>query len=57
MARRPPARQLACAVLAQAAVADAEVADFVSRAKNFWNAWLQEYQKAGKDLYKRGCGW
>ncbi len=40
-----------------AAAADPQVADFIDRAGNFWAAWLKELGKAGKDLYKRGCGW
>jgi hypothetical protein len=40
-----------------AAGQDAEVADFVTRARNFWETWYVELEAAGDDLFKRGCGW
>ncbi len=48
---------LDAAWMKEAATADVEVADFVARAKNFWDAWFKAYNAAGKDLYARGCGW
>ena len=39
-----------------AASADPEIADFVSRAKDFWPSWIAENNKAG-DYFKIGCGW
>lgn len=43
--------------MARAAAADPEVADFVTRARDFWETWYAEYQAAGDTLYARGCGW
>jgi hypothetical protein len=43
--------------MAQAAATDADIADFVTRARDFWNTWYAEYQNAGDDLFQRGCGW
>ena len=40
-----------------AAAADADVADFVTRARDWYPTWLEEYQSAGDDLWERGCGW
>lgn len=44
-----------------AAAADADVADFVRRARNFETSWLQELARAGgtaeEDVYAEGCGW
>jgi len=40
-----------------AADADADVADFVVRANDFWPTWLDELDAAGADLWERGCGW
>ncbi len=41
----------------QAAEHDAEIADFVRRAKDFWPSYLAAAQAAGPDYYARGCGW
>lgn len=41
----------------RAAEQDAEIADFVRRAKDFWPTYLQAAQEAGPDYYARGCGW
>ena len=43
--------------MAHAAARDADIADFVTRARDFWNTWYDEYQNAGPDLFQRGCGW
>jgi hypothetical protein len=43
--------------MAEAAAADPDVADFVTRAKDFWPTWKAELQAAGTDLMARGCGW
>lgn len=40
-----------------AASTDPDVADFVTRAKDWYATWLVEYQSAGDDLWERGCGW
>lgn len=40
-----------------AADKDAEVADFVMRAKDFWTYWEAELKAHGPDVYKHGCGW
>jgi hypothetical protein len=40
-----------------AAKRDPQIADFVSRAQDFWTAWTDELEAAGPDLYQRGCGW
>lgn len=41
----------------RAAEDDPEIADFATRAEYFWPSWLEEYDKAGDDLFARGCGW
>jgi ABC-type sugar transport system substrate-binding protein len=43
--------------MAQAAAADPLIADFVTRARDFWPAWNAEMKAAGADLMARGCGW
>jgi hypothetical protein len=43
--------------MAEAAAAAADVADFVTRAGDWWNTWSEEYGAAGNDLWERGCGW
>jgi hypothetical protein len=45
------------AAMAAAAAKDADVADFVPRAQDFWGTWFQELKISGKDIYARGCGW
>ena len=40
-----------------AAARDPEITDFVTRARDFWGTWYGEFQAAGDDLFKRGCGW
>lgn len=40
-----------------AAEGDADVADFLKRAKDFSTWWLREYNAAGDDLFPIGCGW
>jgi hypothetical protein len=34
-----------------------DVADFVYRAKNWQETWMEEYSQAGDDLWSVGCGW
>ena len=41
----------------QAARQDAEVADFVRRAKDWAVTWLEAFNEAGPDYFARGCGW
>ncbi len=36
---------------------DAEVADFATRAQDFWRFWFDELAKVEGDLYAEGCGW
>jgi hypothetical protein len=36
---------------------DADVADFVPRAQDFWGTWFQALQDAPQDIYAVGCGW
>ena len=43
--------------MAAAAETDADVAEFVRHAKDFWGTWNETYVAAGDDLYARGCGW
>ncbi len=45
------------ACMKQAATEDAEIADFVTRALDFWPTWGAENSKAGSDYFARGCGW
>lgn len=45
------------AAMADAAVADEDVAEFVRHAEDFWGTWTETYEAAGDDLYARGCGW
>ena len=41
----------------EAAAEDAEVADFVRRARDFWASWFEATRGAGADYFARGCGW
>lgn len=43
--------------MAAAAAADEDVADFVTRARDFYGTWLAEYQAAGPEVFAEGCGW
>lgn len=43
--------------MADAAAADADVADFLTRARDFYATWLAEYESAGPDVFAEGCGW
>lgn len=43
--------------MADASAQDADVADFVARARNWYETWFAEYQAAGDDLWEEGCGW
>jgi hypothetical protein len=43
--------------MAQAAASDPEVADFVYRANDFYDAWLEAYEAAGPEVFAEGCGW
>ncbi len=43
--------------MAAAVAADADVADFVTRARDFYGTWLAEYQAAGPEVFAEGCGW
>jgi hypothetical protein len=43
--------------MAKAAATDADLADFVERARDFWGTWLAEYQGADKSFFAKGCGW
>ncbi len=48
---------LEAAWMADAAARDPEIADFVTRARDFWQTWYDAFQAAGSDLFARGCGW
>lgn len=48
---------LQAAWMLTAAAEDAEVADFVRRASNFWAAFGEALRESGPNLYARGCGW
>ncbi|NCG20503.1 MAG: hypothetical protein GWP91_15960 [Rhodobacterales bacterium] len=41
----------------RAAEEDADIADFVYRADNWYETWLAEYDAAGDDYWDVGCGW
>ncbi|MFO0759017.1 MAG: hypothetical protein U0359_21170 [Byssovorax sp.] len=43
--------------MAEAAAADPEVADLVTRTGDFWKWWFAESADAGADYFARGCGW
>lgn len=45
------------AAMTEAAAADPDVADFVTRANDWYDTWLAELEAAGDDLWERGCGW
>ena len=36
--------------------ADPEIADFLTRAKDFWPSWVTENDRAGPDYFAKGCG-
>ncbi len=40
-----------------AAANDPDVADFVYRANDWYETWLEEYSNAGDDMWEVGCGW
>ncbi|MCK6507858.1 hypothetical protein L6R53_31575 [Myxococcota bacterium] len=40
-----------------AAEADADVADFRTRALDWYATWLEEYKSAGEEMWTEGCGW
>ncbi len=40
-----------------AAAEDADVADFVERANDWYETWLEEYTNAPDDYWDIGCGW
>ena len=40
-----------------AAESDADVADFVTRAGDWWTTWSEEYGAAGDEMWETGCGW
>lgn len=48
---------LEAAWMEEAARRDADVADFLKRARSFASWWLKEYSAAGSDLFAQGCGW
>ena len=43
--------------MAEAAVEDDDVADFVTRANDWYATWLAELEAAGDDCWDVGCGW
>lgn len=40
-----------------AAAADPDVADFVTRTRDFYGTWSAEYAASGEDVFATGCGW
>lgn len=40
-----------------AAAENADIADFVYRANNWQETWLEEYSNAGDEMWQVGCGW
>ena len=58
LGRAPDGRiDLDGAAMTSAAASDADLADFIARARNFEETWAAEYLAAGDDLFERGCGW
>ena len=43
--------------MAEAVSQDEDVADFVTRARDWFPTWSAELEAAGDDLWERGCGW
>ena len=43
--------------MTEAAAQDADVADFVTRAGDFWRFWFQALGDSPKDYFATGCGW
>ena len=43
--------------MSAAAASDPDVADFVTRAADFYQTWLDEYEASGADVFAKGCGW
>lgn len=43
--------------MTEAAESDPEIADFVTRARDFYGTWLDELESRGDDVYAEGCGW
>ena len=48
---------LASEEMSLAADENPDIADFVYRANNWQETWMEEYANAGDDLWDRGCGW
>ena len=51
------ALDLDSAAMAEAEAADADVADFVWRARDWQAAWIEETLAAGDGIWEEGCGW
>jgi len=43
--------------MSQAAAADADIADFVTRANHWFETWSEELDAAGDEIWTLGCGW
>jgi hypothetical protein len=43
--------------MTNATLQDEDVADFVYRANNWQETWLEEYSNAGDEMWSVGCGW
>lgn len=52
-----PPLNLHSAAIQTAAAADADLADLIARADDFWPAWFAESDKEGPDYFAHGCGW
>ena len=48
---------LAGDAMQSAAAENADIADFVYRANNWQETWLEEYSNAGDEMWQVGCGW
>ena len=44
-------------LMADAAVSDPELADFVFRARDMWEAWFDLLGASDDDFFAQGCGW
>lgn len=43
--------------MSEASATDPDVADFVTRARDWQTTWTAELEASGDDLWDRGCGW
>ena len=43
--------------MTEAAAVDEDVADLLTRARDFWATWVDEFNNTPDDYWERGCGW